>query len=246
MKRIYFVILILGFSCLFSCKSDKEKAKEIVNEFLKQINDDKIKKRDIDYTFVSNDFKNLFLESYYYTSEKWILSVNPKSDTSFLVKSTGNTFNGFGQPVENHQEFEVCKINGEFKIINSYKLIEQFLDFQVVDNNWDFFWDIEKSEILKQLKEKLILEVLVLGSKNKYGDYVQGKLKLINNSDYDIQGVKILIEHYDNQGNSVNSSYTYVSDIIRNHGYREFNWLNGDCSKCEKQEFKINFITESH
>jgi len=246
MKSLYLLILVIGFTSLYSCKSDEEKAKKIVNEFLRQINDEKIKKGDIDYSLVSNDFKNLFFESYYYTSGSWKLFVKAKSDTSFLVKSTGKTFNGFGQPVENHQEFEVCKIKGELKITNSYNLIEQFLDFQIVDNNWDFFWDIEKSEILKELKEKLVLEVLVLGTKSKYGDFAQGKLKLINNSDFDIKGVKILIEHYDIQGNSVNSSYTYVSDIIRNHGYREFSWINGDCSKCVAQEFKINFVRESY
>jgi hypothetical protein len=74
---------------------------------------------------------------------------------------------------------------------------------------------------------------------------MEGKLRIINNSDYDIQWIKILIEHFDSQGKSVNTDYKYVSDIVRKNGYREFEWLTTDCDKCVRQEFKINFVKEN-
>jgi hypothetical protein len=86
------------------------------------------------------------------------------------------------------------------------------------------------------------LKVLVPGHRGYFSESKEGKLKLINNSDFDLEGIKILIEHFDNEGNSVNTSNDYVSGIIRKHGYREFSWYTPECSKCEKQEFSINLL----
>lgn len=214
---------------------------------MKQINDEKVKKKDIDFSAVSSKYKDLFLESTYFTSQTWTLVAEPESDTAIVVKSTGKTFNSFGQPVENHQEFVVKMREGSWKITNSYNVLAQFLDFDIVDQEWEFYWDGQKHDILLQLQDQLKLEILVPGHCGYFScENREGKLKLVNNSDYDIKGVKILIEHYDKEGNSVNTDNTSVYDIIRKHGYREFDWYTSDCSKCATQKFKINFIRESN
>lgn len=247
MKNSLVILLLIGLTSLYSCKSKEDTAKDIVENFMKQINDDKAQKATIDYSNVSNEYKALFIESAYYTSQTWTLVAEAESDTAIVVKSTGKTFNGSGAPVENHQEFGLKKRNGEWKITNSYKVLEEYLDFEVVDNQWDFYWDREKHKILQELKEKLKLKILVPAHSGYFSyETRQGKLKLINDSDYDIKGVKILIEHFDSKGNSVNTDQTSVWDIIRKHGYREFDWYTSDCSQCARQEFKINFITESN
>ena len=247
MKKFPLIFILLGLLLLYSCKSKEDKAKDIVDNFIKQINDKKIKIEDIDFTKVSDDYKELFLRiNDFYYSENRVLSLESDSDSSIIVKSMGTNINSLGQPDKICQEFTLKKRkNGDWEITNSYNVLALFLDFEIVDHQWEFYWDKQKTNILKELQEKLELKVLVPGYREYFSEYVKGKLKLINNSDYDIKGVNILIEHYDSEGKSVNTDNASVYDIIRKHGYREFDWLTGDCSKCTKQEFKINFIRES-
>jgi hypothetical protein len=244
-RQTIFALTIIGLTSLYSCKSDKDKVNDIVDNFMKQINDIKIEKKDINFSSVSNEYKELFLKYDYYDAQNWKLETEQESDTSFIVKSTGKTFNSFGKPIEIHQEFQLRKINGDWKITNSYNLLALNLDFKIVDQNWDFIWDFDKYDILLSLQEKLKLEIIVPCYKET-SEYAQGKLRITNNSDYDIKGVTILIEHFDSNGKSVNTSDTYIWDIIRKNGYREFNWITGDCAKCSKQKFRINFIKESN
>jgi len=247
MKKFTLILLSLGLTFLYSCKSKEDTVKDIVERFMKQINDEKIQKKDLDFSSVTPHYMDIFLANSYYTAQTWTLVSEVESDTSMVVKSTGKTFNSAGTPTDIHQEFHLKKINGEWKITNSLNLLALFLDFEIVDQDWDFFWDYEKCDILKQLQDKVKLEILVPGHCGYFScENREGKLKLINNSDYDIKGVRILIEHYDSQGNSVNTDNTSVYDIIRKQGYREFDWYTSDCSKCKKQEFKINFIRESN
>ncbi len=239
MKRI-FVILICVIS-LYSCKSRESKVEDVVNKFLTEINDNT---KALSQDLMTEEFIAFFKGKSYYTAQEWILTVKPENDSTITVESKGKTHNGWGQPVEVLQAFALTNKYGGWKIFSSYNLVADEIDFQVVDTQWDFYWDTRKDRILKELQEKLELKVLVPGSRSYYSRYTKGKLRIVNDSDYDIKGVKILIEHFDSQGKSVNTDYTYVSDIVRKNGYREFEWLTGDCDKCVRQEFKINFISE--
>ena len=243
MKKTGLIILTIGLTFFYSCKSKEDKVKDIVNEFLTQIND---QTKTPNKELITEKFAEFFKDKSYYTAEKWDLTVKPDNDSSIIVESKGHTHNGLGQPMELLQGFSLTNKYGGWKIYNSYNLTADELDFQVVDTQWEFYWDRDKADILKDLQEKVELKILVPGYSSYYSDAKKGQLKIINNSDYDIQRVKILIEHFDSEGLSVNTSHTYVSDIIRKHGYREFDWYTGDCSKCVKQEFKINFIKESN
>lgn len=243
MKKFTFILAIAGMTFLNSCKSKEDKVKDVVNEFLTEINDET---KTLNNDLMTENFAKFFKGKSYYTAEKWELTVKPENDSTIIVESKGKTHNGFGQPVENLQAFSLTNKFGGWKIFNSYKLVADHLDFEVVDTQWDFYWDRDKEDILKELEEKLELKVIVKGYRSYYSDYAKGKLRLTNNSDYDIKGVKILIEHFDNNGNSVNTDKEYVSNIIRKHGYREFDWITGDCDKCYRQEFKINFLRESN
>ncbi len=241
-KQLYTIILV-GMTFLYSCKSKEDKAKDVVNEFLTQIND---QTKTLNNDLMTEKYASFFKDKSFYTSEKWELTVKPENDSVLIVEAKGNTHNGFGQPTEILQAFSLTNKFGGWKIFNSYKLTVDELDFEIVDTQWDFYWDITKYDILKQLYDNLELKEIVPAYSSYFSDSKQGKLKLINNSDYDIKGVNILIEHFDSQGNSVNTDHTSVYDIIRKHGYREFDWFTNDCSKCVKQTFKINFIRESN
>ena len=149
--------------------------------------------------------------------------------------------------MENHQEFLVKEVNNNWRIVDSYNVLADFLDFDVVDKKWGFYWDKEKHDVLMDLQKKLVLKTVIPGHCGFFDCSIrEGKLKLINNSDYDIKGVKILIEHYDKKGKSVNTDDESVYDIVRKHGSREVEWYTSECSSCAKQEFKINFIRESN
>ena len=239
MKKV-FVIVICAIS-LYSCKSREGKVEDVVKKFLTEINDDT---KTLSQDLMTENFAVFFKGKRYYTSQDWILTVKPENDSTIIVESKGKTHNGFGQPTELLQGFVLTNKYGKWQIYNSYNLVAEFLDFEVVDTQWNFYWDRDKDDILEELQEKLELKVLVQGYRSYYSSYAKGKLRITNNSNYDIKGVKILIEHFDSQGKSVNTDNAYVWDIIRKNGYREFEWLTGDCDKCERQEFKINFIRE--
>ena len=243
MKKSTLIFILTGLTFLYSCKSNDDKVKAVVNEFLTEINDNT---KTLNNDLMSENYAKFFKDKSYYLSEKWELTAKRENDSIYSVVSKSHTVNGFGMPMENVQSFQLTNQFGGWKIFNSFKLVADELDFEVVDTYWNFYWDRNKDDILKQLQDSLKLEVIQPGSSSYFGDSKEGKLKIVNNSDYDIHRVKILIEHFDSKGNSVNTDHTYVSDIIRKHGYREFDWFTSDCSKCAKQEFKINFIKESH
>lgn len=243
MKKITIIIISIGLNFLYSCKNTEEKIKDVVNEFLTEIND---KTKNLNEELMTENFATFFKGKAYYLSQNWDLTVKPENDSIVMVEARSETHNGFGHPIEILQGFYLTNTYGDWKIFDSYKLVADQLDFEVVDTQWDFFWDRDKDAILKDLQEKVKLEVVVSGYKSYYSDSRRGKLKLINNSEYDIQSVKILIEHFDKNGYSVNTDNEYLSNIIRKKGYREFDWYTSDCEKCDKQEFKINFIKESN
>ena len=131
-------------------------------------------------------------------------------------------------------------------MLDSYNFFNPTLAFEVLDNRLNSKWDIKKNNHIKKLQDSLQLLVLVPGNDSYSKDSKIGKIRLNNNSDFDLKGLKVLIEHYDNNSTSVNTQIYYVSDIVRKHSYREFEWRTYDCSQCYRQEFKINFYQENH
>ena len=245
MNKYILILISLGLIFLYSCKSKEDKAKEIVNNFMKQISDKNTKKENVNFNDLSDDYKKLFIHNYYFPSNDWTLTAEPESDTSIIVSATGKTFNGFGWPRELHQEFAVKKRNGEWKITNSFNVLDQFINFFIVDKRWEFYWDKEKHDILEDLKKNLKIEVLVKGYSEYNSEYAKGRVKVINDSDYDINSVKILMEHFDNDGNSINTD-DFIIHAIKKHSYTEYDWIIDNCSKCVRQEFKILLTKETN
>ena len=234
-------IIVIIFLSFMSCKDNSENAIEIVNKVLTQINDRV--EGNYDTTLFSQEYCKFFIRSLKYGSNDWVLNLKQQSDSIFIVESNGKTHNAFGMELKNHQEFKLANRNGELKIIDTYNLIASFLNMKVVDKEWDFYWDRQKDDIVKELEKELVLVVVKKGYK-KYSDASAGDLKLVNNSNYDISNVVILIEHFDNSGKSVNTDSKYVSEIVRARGYREFDWITFDCKSCNNQKFKIKFRRE--
>jgi hypothetical protein len=240
MKQNFIVLGFLVLS-LFSCKNKEKRVLEIVDKVLTQINDKK--EGNLDTTVFSSDYYKIFKSNPIYSTNDWSLKFKKQNDSIFIVEANGKTHNGFGMEIKNHQEFKLVIRDGKFKIIDSYNLIALFLNMEIVEKEWTFFWDKQKEDIINELEQNLKLEVLKKGF-HKYTDASSGELRLINNSKYDISNVEILIEHYDNEGKSVNTDTESVSEIIRANGYREFDWYTSNCRSCETQKFKIKFRRE--
>jgi hypothetical protein len=224
-------------------KQEKKEQKmcDIVNQFLTQINDNT---KTINKKNTTANFDSTFSKFSHYTSKDWKLVAQQESDSLFIVEATSKTHNSLGRPIDIIQRFALTNQYGNWQIWNSYGLMALHLDFDIVDLDWDFFWDRKKYEILTQMQEKIKLEIIRKGYSNRYSDSRKGELRLINDSEYDIKGVRILIEHFDNNGKSVNTDKESVWNIIRKNGYREFDWFTSDCAKCLKQKFTISFIKE--
>lgn len=236
--------LLLIALIVVSCEKPEDKIAKIVDQFLTQVN----KQYQVyDKDLTTDNFDKFFEGKGYYTSQDWKLTVKPFDDGAhFMVEARGNSHNGWGQPMEIMQGFALTKEYGKWQIYDSFNFVEDELAFRVVDTQWDFYWDRGKYEIMDELRKKLTLEIITPGYQPYYStSHRNGKLKLINNSDYDIEGVKILVEHFDRNGNSVNTSHSYPGGIIRKHGYREFDWLTTDCTRCYRQTYKICFEKES-
>lgn len=241
-NNFYLFVTIIGISMLNSCSNKSDNPKNVVESFLKSVND-KTKKYDKD--LVTEKFNKFFVGKSIYLSQNWEFTEKSIDDTTTAVEARGKTSNGFGQPVEIVQGFYLTNTHGGWKIFNSFKLVVDDLDFKVVDKQWNFYTDMDKDYVLQQLQEKLELKVLTTASQGYSSGSLGGKLIINNNSDFDIRNVNILIEHFDFQGKSVNTDHTFVSEIIRKHASRELNWYTMNCGECEKQKFKINFIRES-
>ena len=240
--KFYLLVTILGILALNSCNNNANNPQDVVESFLKSIND-KSKKYDKD--LVTKEFYEFFEGKSFYLSQNWKLTVKSINDSTIAVESRGKTSNGFGQPVENVQGFYLTNKLGGWKIYNTLKLVVDDLDFKVVDNQWNFYSDMDKDYVLHELQKKLELKVLTAASQGYSSGSIGGKLMINNNSEFDIKNLNILIEHFDSQGKSVSTDHAFVSEIIRKQASREISWYTMNCGECEKQKFRISFIRES-
>jgi hypothetical protein len=232
------IIYIYLLAIPFSCQNKTENAKEIVNQFLTEINNDNM---NITKENLTVEYRKHFKENHYYPSSNWELKT--KSENVITVEAKSQSSNVFGIS-ELIQTFYLKMENGRLKIYDSNNLVTNNLDFEVIDLDWNYHTDMERNKIYKNIKDNMSIKVLEEAHKGFINGNRRGIIKIINNSNYDVKGVRVLIEHFDNNWKSVNTDYSYVSDIIRKKGYREQTWLTSDCFNCENEKFKINFIKE--
>ena len=239
-KKVFVIVICVISLC--SCKRKEEKVENVVSEFLSEIND---KTKTLNHELMTENFATFFEGKSYYTSQDWALTVKPQNDSMIIVEAKGKSHNNLGQPIEILQGFALTNIYGKWQIGSSYNLVADNIDIQIGgDTQWGFYWDRDKDYILNELREKLELQVLIPAYNNSFWGNRGGKLRIDNNSDFDIRVVTVLIEHFDNQGKSVKIDHEYVRDIRKN-GYREFEWATYNCEKCEREEIKIMFTKEN-
>lgn len=253
-KHLYiFALLALTLSC---CQSPQDKAIKVVDDFFIEVLNNgadkfngslKQSRAALNYSFVTPELEKIIRNNFMNIPEKgtYTLTAEKKSNDKVIVTSIGKNTGMFGNVVEYQSQFEVTKVNGEWKISNAYNLVAYYLNFRVEDTQWDAYWDLKKADILTEVMDNLKIEIINKGYRSYFSDAWQGNLKLVNNSNYDLKGVEVLIEHFDKNGVSVNTGHTSVYDIIRAKGYREFDYYTSDCSKCATQTFAIKFVEET-
>lgn len=257
MKLKHLYILALLAVTLNSCQSPEDKAIKVVENFFNEVYNNgadkyngslKQSRAALNYSFVTPELEAIIKNNFMNIPEKetYKLTAEKKADDKVIVTCIGKSRGLFGNEVENNNQFVVTKINGEWKISDTYHVIGFNITFEVEDTQWGTYWDLKKAGILKEVMDNLKLVVINAGYRSYYfSDVLKGDLRLVNNSNYDLKGVEILIEHFDKNGVSVNTDSKTVYDIIRAKGYREFDWLTSDCSKCATQKFTIKFVEET-
>ena len=256
MKRKFFNLLAIVTITVSSCQNTEKDVMKVVDNFFNEVNEHgadkyqgslKKSREALNYSYVSTEMENLIRNNFIGIPDKetYKLTAVKKPDNTFLVTSIGQSTDIFGAVNKTQIDFTVSKINDEWKISDAHDLIGLNLNFQVEDTQWDTYWDIKKANILHEIMDNLKLEIVNKGYRSYDGDVMKGKLRLVNNSNYDLKGIEVLIEHFDKDGISVNTDNTSVYDVIRSNGYREFDWTTFDCAKCVTQQFKIKFVSET-
>lgn len=135
---------------LHEANNEHEQVCSVVNEFLIQIND---KTKTVDKSILHHQFDSIRQSFPIYTSSEWELRASKENDSTYVVESIGNTFDGKGRPRKITQNFAVVRKKEGWEIFNSYNFMALNLDFKIVDTDWDFYWDMNKYSRLKNLKD---------------------------------------------------------------------------------------------
>jgi len=243
-KLIFFIFLFI----LSGCSNPIEDSKDVVNSFLISVNSSKA----IDESIVTDEYMKLLGDRKYYVIDNWLLEVDESQnfhdisipEPSFVVTAKGVSKNGFGMDLSVTQLFNTIIDDGKIRIINSKDFIAfDDLAFTIKDPAWENYWDSDKLEIIEFVKNNIKLSIIKEAYFEKYSDStIHGRLKIENNSSYEISDIAIEIDHYDDEDKSVNSETEYVYDSIKPKGYREFDWITLDCNKCKRQEYEIKFV----
>ncbi len=227
---------LIAIMCLSGCSNIEKESLKIVDNFLTQTNDGI--DGNLDSEKIDNSLYAVIKSHSVYLNSDWNLTFTKNNDDEVFIKATGQAENIFGNPVEIERRFLLKKIENQWKIYDTYNYIV-FPNPSPIGTEWSSFWDKEKDGVLSSLKKNLKLEVIEKGTISQSG-YAEGSLRLLNNSEYDINTIKIDIEHFDANGKSVNLDTEYLYDIKKN-GYREFEWTTLNCYSCFNQKFEINF-----
>lgn len=255
MRKLILACFSLSILALTSCTNPENKAKSFVDNFYSDVYNngaDKYggslkKSREIfNYSYFSSEMEQLIRNNYLEAPDKgeYKLTAERKSDNTILISSTGTRKGSIGNSVNVYNQFLVTNINNEWKITDTNNVITFDINFEIVDSKWEPSWDIQKSKIIQEIIDNLKLEIISEAYQTYFRNAVKGDLRLVNNSNYDVKNIEILIEHFDNDGVSVNASNDLLTDIIRSKGYREFDWYTSDCAKCISQKFIIKFLKE--
>ena len=246
MKNTLLLFMVLAITLLYSCKNNEDKAVELVTRFLNETSNENFKRNKMDYSMLTSEYKHVFDSSGYYPIKNQKISAQAETDSTMLVKSIGDATNALGETIIDQQDFLLKKRNGDWKIDNSNNFLVDYSNFKIDDKEFNNMWDKEQAEVLYHIQENVKLEVIQSAEGSSFSESREGMLKLINNSDYDIRKVRIIIEHFDIQGKSVNTDEEIIMNVVRKHGYRDFDWYSGDCLNCYSQVFKIIFIDENN
>jgi hypothetical protein len=255
LKTFIFALLIITQN---SCQKSEDQAMKVVDDFIKEVNNNsanefngslKKSREALNYSFVTPQMEKFIRVNFMEIpeNESYKLTVKKKVDNTIIVTAIGKKTRALSEEVEMQNQFLLTEINGQWKISDSYGLLAFHLNFQVEDTQWESYWDLKKASILTEIIDNLKLEVINKGKGygTYFGDVVKGNLKLINNSTYDIKGMNVLIEHFDKNGVPVNTDIASFYHLIKSKGYREFDWISVNCSKCVTQSFAIKFLEET-
>lgn len=252
---IFFAILLTKTS-IGVCSSKEDMAKAFIDNFYKDVDTKgadkfggslKKSRASFNYSYFSADLKKLIQNNFLETPDigSYKLTSESKSGTEMIITSIGTRSGKIGNQVNVYNQFLVSKLNNEWKITDTYSVIDFYLNFKIKSEKWDESWDINKSYILNGLMNNLKLEVISKGASPNYNEKGRkGRLKLINNSNFDVEDIEYFTEHFDSNGVSVNSYNDFITGIIRSKAYKEFDWSSYDCASCNTQKFKILFFKE--
>lgn len=235
------IVSMFSILCLSACISNEDAAKRKVQRLLKQVNSQEM---DINYAVMTPKYAEYLKGKSLYTSNDWKLTTAWIDESTLCVTAIGMNRNGLGQDVKIVQKIYFTPTDDGWKIFDSHDFIADVPepDFGFADYDWDNCCDRYKSQILEEMKKEVTLEIVQPGNRF-YGDMQKGKIRVVNNSRFDIENMTVLIEHFDFNGRPVGTDRTYISGVLRKDGYREAEWLSTNCSPCYRQEFKISFET---
>jgi hypothetical protein len=231
MKNIFY---ILFFSLtIISCEQNSSEAENIVNKLLVDMNS-------LDNPFskstVSQNFDLLLNKVPTASTEKWKLSSEKRENGNIIVTSSSRSTNVMGIERDMLQKFEV-KNN---KIINSeYFFVPQY-DFEIVLNDWDTMWDLEKIKAYENVEENVKITSRSPAIRS-YANSLEGNFKIENNSNYDIKNLNIMIEHFQRDGTQIKTDNSSITGILRKNGKQKVIWFTTNCESCDKFKLKIIF-----
>lgn len=235
MKNIFY-ILFLSLTFV-SCEQSTSEAENIVDKLLVDMNslDNQFSK-----STVSEEFALLLNKIPTAHTEKWKLTSEKRENGNVIVTSTSRSTNLMGIETDMIQKFEV-KDN---KIINSDFFFLPEYAFEIVLNDWDTMWDLEKIKAFKNVEENV--KIISKSSANKsYLNSLEGDFKIENNSNYDIRDLEIMIEHFENDGTQIKTHNSSIAGILRKNGKQKVKWFTTNCESCDEFKLKIIFKTEN-
>jgi hypothetical protein len=239
MKKLLLPTLLLIAHLCFS-SSVEEDLKMKVEKFLIELNSDTLK---LDTAVFAPKYYSLFKKRNHREITKWTLTFKNVSDSNNVIIVSYKRYNQYYGEMNSECGFVFFKIKDQWLITDSYDfLIEEKINFKIEGEKVKGLWDRYKTEEITSITQLLKLEVIEEPIPYEIDkNSIKGKLKLTNNSKYDISEITILIEHFDKNGKSSSTSKKYLFDTIKSGGYKIFDWSTFDCYNCNTRKYKILF-----
>jgi hypothetical protein len=218
---------------------DLNKAVIIANIFMRSVYESSVEKVDSlltgDYAEIQRNYKNRLSRK---VNPDFNFEAKRIDGEKIIVDAIGQSQSVLGS-ASFLQKIILKKINDNWKIDDSYNLIHVTPNFSIEGIRNAF--DSEKIQIIKDVEKNMSFEILQSGQKRKYSDdVIAGKLRIYNNTEYDIKSLDLTIEHFDYSGSSVNTDNITVYEVIKSKGYKDEDWSTFDCGNCVRQEIKFD------